>query len=319
MKLFAAIVLSIFAAGAIASSEQNHECQGHDNCNENGANGAPIEQIVTVSDDSVHETTQIVHTGDQNVALEIAPGAVVVSVATPESPVEVTTGGQTVSFAGSKYTEAARTAIAGYGNTTASCFRTYGLGGSSRSASWSIGWPVLDTDCILGEDAAQAFLMGNPIAGWRMYCHQPGVKRVYGAKRFRRGTHTAAVEGCLLEAGVAEMVAEANEFIDRYGDRFATLEETIVRQAAEIAAWEGRLVELETKPEPEPRPRITATTVRKIVAESAALSVVVGAVPETAPLYCPPIVWPVGTNALFCEGVAYLNPDRTVPPEAGLE
>ena len=88
MKLFAAIVLSVFAVGAIASDPPDNRPPDNrpPDRPEKPPNETQIEQIVTVSDDSVHENVQTVHTGNQNVALEIAPGAVEVSVVVPESP-----------------------------------------------------------------------------------------------------------------------------------------------------------------------------------------------------------------------------------------
>jgi len=99
----------------------------------------------------------------------------------------------------SVYRQAASTAIAGYGNTTASCFRYYGLGFSSETNSTSIGWPFKDKECVLGEDAAQAFLNNNPHIGWTMYCAQRSVRRVYGMGYFGQ-RRDAASEKCMVDS-----------------------------------------------------------------------------------------------------------------------
>ena len=333
----AAIALVLVAPLGIASN-QNHECQGGHNCN--GDTGNPVvvdvthdvDQNVSLSADSVHETVQTVSTGDQIVSLSVElpdPGLSSTSQNEPVQvtnnlePADITIGGNT-----STYRESARTAIAGYGNTTASCFRTYGIGGSTRDASWSLGWPLKDGDCALGEDAAQAFLMGNELAAWRMYCHQSTVRKVYGAKRWNAKSKAEAVDACLIEAGLAQMILANSDLAEE-------MRAALAKANTELAALRLQVVDLVAiahKPGSSARP-ITEADVVRLLAEAAPPALELVTIDETeyetvagvqagaqhitlksapAAVECPPKDSTVA--AVMCDGLPVLNPNRRPLP-----
>lgn len=238
----------------------------------------------------------------------------------PQTTVEgdkITIGGNS-----SEYNEAARTAIAGYGNTTASCFRTFGLGGSSRSSSWSLGLPLKDDDCALGEDAAQAFMMGNELAAWRMYCAQSNVQKVYGWSRWNRRedkvTRETASEKCLDEAGVWVVIRQTNMSLQAINDQIATLEG---RNSELVAALEAqraeltRVAELAHAPSPPPEPRevvVYETVAAEVTIPAAGLAGPAGEVESKVAEKCPPDDPTIA--AAICDGVPTLNPNRLRPP-----
>ena len=140
----------------------------------------------------VHANDHSVHKNDQRVHNEATAGD---SSASADND-------QSVVVKGDHHPRQAPAAFAGYGNTTATCFRTYGLGGSNSTGGISLGWPFKDGDCALAEAAKMAFAQRNVVLGWKLYCNQKTVLKVYGAKRWRNKTREAARNKCLSDAGV---------------------------------------------------------------------------------------------------------------------
>ncbi len=327
----AAVVVCLFASSAVATdrppppdpADQVVEVsQNVDFVNKNG-------QSVHVRDDSVHELNSSVHIPvdiviETPAQLGTNQAPIRVEGDTIDARTDVELGGfdagdTSVVIGGNSqtYKESARTAVAGYGNTTASCFRTFGLGGSTRSNSWSFGLPLKDGDCELGEDAALAFMMGNELAAWRMYCNQSNVRRVYGAERFNRKSAREATDACLTEAGVWQSVKDTNDalvaFHEAYGAKMAELD--MFRAVLEDQA--ATLEQLKRQSHA-PAPRLPPVVVERVVYESVDYEVAAGVsgddVQRVKSEKCPPDDPDIA--AAICDGVPVLNPNRRpLPPE----
>ena len=280
------------------------------------------EQTVTQSTGPVtlksNPTQSVVASPEQTVSLvdestttlEIAPGAI--QTLSEGDQIEIDASDRSTH----EYNEAAATAVAGYGNTTASCFRTYGVGSSRRDGSWSLGWPMKDKNCELGEDAALAFMMGNELAGWRMYCAQSNVQGVYGWKRFRMPpwkkptvSRADASEKCLTEAGVWAAMVKTDQSIAQAVLRMDRLEETIRAQGETIAA----LMADSHKPGALTVARVEAIaqeTHQEIVYETVAAE-------QAAEDARPPQPCPLpDQKAAMCDGVLTFNTDYALGAEA---
>ena len=113
-------------------------------------------------------------------------------------------------------------AIAGGGNNTASCVRVLGIGGSfadDKAGGISLGIPMSDDNCALDKAARMAFEMGNPHAGWRLYCAQPAVMKAYKVGLTGRNRNSRAQDACLAEAvdvqsSITQIEATQNVYLE---------------------------------------------------------------------------------------------------------